>query len=63
MKVLVSFTSTQDFIIEAESLDKALFTAEVIWQHKESSQNDLLKQYDVKYFIDLDKNYMIEEEE
>ena len=57
MKIMVSFELTEDYIIEVESESEALKKVQEIFDFKQSSQNDLLLQNNIRYSCDIDKKY------
>ena len=64
MKIMVSFELTEDYIIEVESESEALKTVQEIFDFKQSSQNDLLMQNNIRYSCDIDKKYFnVEDQE
>ncbi len=61
---MVSFELTEDYIIEVESESEALKTVQEIFDFKQSSQNDLLMQNNIRYSCDIDKKYFnVEDQE
>ena len=54
---MVSFELTEDYIIEVESESEALKKVQEIFDFKQSSQNDLLLQNNIRYSCDIDKKY------
>jgi hypothetical protein len=64
IKVMVTFELTEDYIIEVESETEAIKKVQKIFDFKQESQNDLLKQYDIDYTVDIEKKYInVEEDE
>lgn len=64
MKIMVSFELTEDYIIEVESESEALKKVQEIFDFKQSSQNDLLLQNNIRYSCDIDKKYFnVEDQE
>jgi hypothetical protein len=64
MNIMVSFESTEDYILKAENETEAIKIVQMIWDHKQESQNDLLKQYDIDYSLDVSKKYVeVEDQE
>ena len=61
---MVSFESTEDYILKAENETEAIKIVQMIWDSKQESQNDLLKQYDIDYSLDVSKKYVeVEDQE
>ena len=63
IKVMVTFELTEDYIIEVESEKEAIKKVQKIFDFKQESQNDLLKQYDIDYSVDIEKKYINVEDE
>ena len=64
MNIMVSFESTEDYILKAENETEAIKIVQMIWDSKQESQNDLLKQYDIDYSLDVSKKYVeVEDQE
>lgn len=55
---MVSFETTEDYIIKAESEEEAIKTVTSIFNFKQESQNDLLKQHKIDYHTDIHKKYI-----
>lgn len=60
---MVSFESTEDYIVKAESESEAIKTVTEIFNFKQESQNDLLKQNKIDYHTDIHKKYIEVEDE
>lgn len=54
---MVSYELTEDYIIEADSEHEAIKLAQIIFDHKQDSQKDLLLQHKVEYHGDIHKKY------
>jgi hypothetical protein len=63
MKVMVTFHLTEDYIIKVESEQEAIKKVQKIFDFKQESQNDLLKQQDIDYSCDIEKKYINVEDE
>ena len=64
MKIMVSFELTEDYIIEVDSEKEALKKVQEIFDFKQSSQNDLLMQNNIRYSCDIEKKYFnVEDQE
>ena len=64
MKIMVSFELTEDYIIEVDSEKEALKKVQEIFDFKQSSQNDLLMQNNIRYSCDIGKKYFnVEDQE
>ena len=63
IKVMVTFQLTEDYIIKVESEKEAIKKVQKIFDFKQESQNDLLKQYDIDYSVDIEKKYINVEDE
>lgn len=61
MKIMVTFDTTEDYILEANSVQEALDLVNKIYTFKQEAQEDLLKQYNIELHVDIFKTYMEEE--
>ena len=61
MKIMISYEMTEDYIVDADSLEDAIKQVSEIFEHKQSSQKDLLWQAKIDYHCEIDKKYEIEE--
>lgn len=61
MKIMVTFDTTEDYILKANSVQEALDLIEKIYAFKQQAQEDLLKQYNIELHVDIVKTYMEEE--
>jgi|DEB0MinimDraft_10_1074344.scaffolds.fasta_scaffold06517_11 hypothetical protein len=61
MKIMVTFDTTEDYILEANSVQEALDLVNKIYTFKQEAQEDLLKQYNIELHVDIVKTYMEEE--
>ena len=52
---------TEDYIVNADSVEDAIKKVSEIFEHKQSSQKDLLWQEKVDYHCEINKKYEIEE--
>ena len=59
---MVSFESTEDYIIECDSEEQAKEIVKNIWEFKQDSQKDLIKQHNIRYEADV-HSYLNEEDE
>lgn len=61
---MVSFELTEDYIIEVDSEKEAIQTVSKIFDFKQQSQHDLIKQHKIDYHSNIIKKYVnIEDEE
>lgn len=58
---MVTFDTTEDYILEANSVQEALDLVNKIYTFKQEAQEDLLKQYNIELHVDIVKTYMEEE--
>jgi len=63
MKIMITFESTEDYILDVDSSEEAVKLVNKIWHFKQEGQEDLLKQYNIEYHLDVVKSYQIEDEE
>lgn len=69
MRFMFSFEVVEDYIIETDNVEEAEKLVNMIWEFKQSTQNDMLDQYSkdyqnpkiINYSIDVNK-YITEEE-
>jgi|TARA_B100001094_G_scaffold330802_1_gene396993 hypothetical protein len=61
MKIMISYEMTEDYIVNADSVEDAIKKVSEIFEHKQSSQKDLLWQEKVDYHCEINKKYEIEE--
>lgn len=69
MRFMFSFEVVEDYIIETDNVEEAENLVNMIWEFKQSTQNDMLDQYSkdyqnpkiINYSIDVNK-YITEEE-
>ena len=57
MKIMVSFETTEDYILEADSETEAIKKVQEIFDFKQSTQKDLLWQAKINYQCDIVKKY------
>ena len=55
---MVTFELTEDYILEVETEQEAIKKVQKIFDFKQESQNDLLKQYNIDYSCDIEKKYI-----
>ena len=61
MKIMISYEVTEDYIVDADSVEEAITKVNKIFELKQSSQKDLLWQEKIDYHCQIDKKYEIEE--
>jgi len=61
MKVMFTFNTTEDYIVDTEDIKETQKIIKMIWEHKQSTQKDLIIQYNIDYSIDVIES-IIEEE-
>ena len=61
MRVMFTFSTTEDYIVDTEDIKETQKLIKMIWEHKQSTQTDLIKQYNIDYSIDVIE-YVTEEE-
>ncbi len=49
MKIMISFHSTEDYIIDCDTEEQAKEIVKNIWDFKQDSQKDLIKQHKIEY--------------
>lgn len=63
MKIMISFESTEDYIIDCDSEEQAKEIVKSIWEFKQDSQKDLIKQNNIQYEADVQSYLTVEDEE
>tara|TARA_B100001559_G_scaffold255533_1_gene219642 strand:- start:273 stop:473 length:201 start_codon:yes stop_codon:yes gene_type:complete len=53
MKVMFTFSTTEDYIVDTEDYEETKKLIKAIWEIKQNYQNDLIKQYNIDYSIDV----------
>jgi hypothetical protein len=61
MKIMISFHSTEDYIIDCDTEEQAKEIVKNIWDFKQDSQKDLIKQHKIKYYLDVSSYSTVEE--
>ena len=47
MKVMFTFNTTEDYIVDTEDIKETQKIIKMIWEHKQSTQKDLIIQYNI----------------
>ena len=63
MKIMVSFESTEDYIIDCDTEEQAKEIVKTIWEFKQDSQKDLIKQHNIRYEAEVKSYINVEDEE
>ena len=58
---MFSFITTEDYIVDTKDLEETKKLIKAIWEIKQNYQNDLIKQYNIDYTIDVIENITEEE--
>ena len=53
MKVMFTFSTTEDYIVDTKDIKETQKIIKMIWEHKQNTQKDLIKQYNIDYSIDV----------
>tara|TARA_B100001939_G_C16943629_1_gene619293 strand:- start:1857 stop:2042 length:186 start_codon:yes stop_codon:yes gene_type:complete len=61
MKIMVSYEVTEDYIVDADTVEDALKEVNEIFEFKQSSQLDMLLQANIRYSVDIVKKYEVED--
>tara|TARA_R100001591_G_C4296072_1_gene169049 strand:- start:200 stop:421 length:222 start_codon:yes stop_codon:yes gene_type:complete len=63
MRVMFTFFTTEDYIVKAKNIKEAQKIIKIIRAHKQDSQKDLIRQYNIDYSIDVTEHITKEENE
>lgn len=63
MKIMISFESTEDYIIDCDSEEQAKEIVKSIWDFKQDSIKDLIKQHNIQYEADVQSYLTVEDKE
>ena len=50
---MFTFSTTEDYIVDTEDYEETKKLIKAIWEIKQNYQNDLIKQYNIDYSIDV----------
>tara|TARA_Y100000356_G_C11000808_1_gene153261 strand:- start:245 stop:430 length:186 start_codon:yes stop_codon:yes gene_type:complete len=53
MKTKFTYNTTENYIVDTKDYEETKKLIEAIWEIKQSYQNDLIKQYNIYYTIDV----------
>ena len=53
MRVMFTFTTTEDYIVETKNIKETQKIIKMIWEHKQDAQKDLITQYNIDYSVDV----------
>tara|TARA_R100000329_G_scaffold90521_1_gene75748 strand:+ start:495 stop:680 length:186 start_codon:yes stop_codon:yes gene_type:complete len=53
MKTKFTYSTTENYIVDTKDYEETKKLIKAIWEIKQSYQNDLIKQYNIDYTIDV----------